>query len=32
MADRYEINHSGEIVVGESALCADQTKNVTGSL
>lgn len=26
MADRYEINHSGEIVVGESALCADQTK------
>lgn len=26
MADRYEINHNGEIVVGQSALCADQTK------
>lgn len=26
MADRYEINHDGEIVIGESALCADQTK------
>ena len=26
MADRYEINHDGEIVVGEGALCADQTK------
>ena len=26
MADRYEINHEGEIVVGDSALCADQSK------
>lgn len=26
MADRYEINHEGEIVIGDSALCADQTK------
>lgn len=26
MVDRYEINHDGEIVVGNSALCADQTK------
>lgn len=26
MADRYEINHSGEIVVGESALCAIKQK------
>lgn len=23
MADRYEINHEGHIVVGESALCDD---------
>lgn len=23
MADRYEINHNGQIVVGESALCSD---------
>ncbi len=26
MADRYEITHDGEIVVGDSALCADQTR------
>lgn len=27
MADeRYEINHEGEIVIGDSALCADQTR------
>lgn len=27
MADeRYEINHDGEIVVGDSALCNDQSK------
>lgn len=26
MADRYEINHNGEIVVGDAALCKDQTE------
>ena len=26
MAIRYEINHEGKIVIGESALCADQSK------
>lgn len=26
MADRFEINHEGKIVVGESALCADQSR------
>ena len=26
MAERYEINHNGEIVQSESALCADQKK------
>ncbi len=26
MVDRYEINHNGEIVIGESARCANQTQ------
>ena len=29
MAERYEINHSGQIVVGESALCDDMDKMLT---
>lgn len=26
MADRYEINHEGKIVIGDAKLCSDQTK------